>query len=198
MERSRTRGRAGIVLREARPEEYERIGALYVRAYAEFAPAVGSGWDAMRANLSNVAGRAAWAEIVVAEAGTARTADAQPAEAGTAGTAGAELAGAVMYTPPNVRPATMAGTLVGAVPVEWAYVGILGVAPEHRGRGAGRALAVACVERARRDRAATLGLVTREVMIPARRLYESMGFVRAPELDALAGPGVLVYRLDLL
>jgi ribosomal protein S18 acetylase RimI-like enzyme len=180
MGRSRAEG-SGVRLREARPGEYERIGALYVRAYSEFAPAMGSGWDAMRANLSNVAARAGWAEIVVAE-----TLD------------GGELAGAVMYTPPNVRPATTAGTLVGAVPVEWAYVGILGVSPEHRGLGAGRALTAACVERAHRDRAATLGLVTREVMVAARRLYESMGFVRAPELDRRAGPGVLVYRLDHL
>ncbi len=53
------------------------------------------------------------------------------------------------------------------------------------------------MRRARRDGAATVGLVTRDVMASAQRLYRSMGFERRPEHDAGAGDGFLVYAMDL-
>ncbi|HJP66648.1 MAG TPA: GNAT family N-acetyltransferase [Actinomycetota bacterium] len=167
-----------IRIREAGPDEHDSVAALYLQAYAEFAHALGPDrWQAMRTNLELVEARAAYSTILVAER------------------AGA-LLGAVMYTAPNVRPGGGIG-LIRFVPAEWAYLGILGVDPATRGRGIGRALSGACVALARRDGGATIGLVTREIMSAARRLYDGMGFLRRPDLDAAAGPGFLVYALPL-
>ncbi len=46
---------------------------------------------------------------------------------------------------------------------------------------------------------ASLTLHTTEIMQTAMRLYERMGFVRAPELDFQPAPDVIIkgYRLDL-
>lgn len=60
---------------------------------------------------------------------------------------------------------------------------MLGVHPEARGSGAGEALVRACMERARNGGASALVLWTQPTMPAAHRLYERMGFVRAPERD---------------
>ena len=70
----------------------------------------------------------------------------------------------------------------------------------HRvGLGVGHALVDECVRRARRAGAAELGLHTSESMRVARRMYERMGFERAPERDFRPGGAELVegYRLRL-
>lgn len=57
----------------------------------------------------------------------------------------------------------------------------------------------ACVQRARRSGAVVLTLHTTDIMQTAMRLYERMGFVRAPELDFSPGEDIIVkgYRLNL-
>ncbi len=166
-----------VMVREARPEELEAIGRLYERSWAEFAEAVGQDtWRRMRANFSKLAERAAYSDILVAERGGA-------------------IAGAVTYTGPDTRPAELPGPL-RLIPRHWAYVGILAVAPEHRGLGIGRALTAACIDRARRDGAPAIGLGTRPPMAAAQRLYERMGFGRRPDLEEGQGD-YLVYELAL-
>jgi ribosomal protein S18 acetylase RimI-like enzyme len=56
-----------------------------------------------------------------------------------------------------------------------------------------------CVTRAHASGTASLTLHTTDIMQAAMRLYERMGFVRAPELDFEPAPGVVVkgYRLDV-
>lgn len=56
-----------------------------------------------------------------------------------------------------------------------------------------------CIRRARARGAAYLGLHTMDVMRSAVRMYERMGFVRAPELDFSPAEGVLArgYRRGL-
>jgi hypothetical protein len=56
-----------------------------------------------------------------------------------------------------------------------------------------------CISRARRLGAACLNLHTTDMMQVAMRMYERMGFVRAPELDFHPDPTVTVkaYRLEL-
>jgi len=78
-------------------------------------------------------------------------------------------------------------------------VRLLAVAPEARGKGVGVALMRECVARARASGAARLTLHTTEMMQAAVRLYERMGFVRAPEIDFRPAPGIVVkgYRLEL-
>src|SRR5205814_10435418 len=68
-------------------------------------------------------------------------------------------------------------------PNDWAGIRLLGVAPEARGQGAGRALIEALIERARAQGAAAIALHTTERMEVARAMYERMGFVRVPEYD---------------
>jgi hypothetical protein len=56
-----------------------------------------------------------------------------------------------------------------------------------------------CIRRARRLGASCLNLHTTDIMQVAMRMYEQMGFVRAPELDFHPDPSITVkaYRLDL-
>ena len=56
-----------------------------------------------------------------------------------------------------------------------------------------------CMRRSVASGATVLTLHTTEMMRAARRLYERLGFVRAPELDFHPAPGVTImgFRLDL-
>jgi ribosomal protein S18 acetylase RimI-like enzyme len=58
---------------------------------------------------------------------------------------------------------------------------------------------VECVSRARQSGAAAVTLHTTDMMRAAMRLYERLGFRRAPELDIQPAPGVVIkgYRLGL-
>jgi ribosomal protein S18 acetylase RimI-like enzyme len=60
---------------------------------------------------------------------------------------------------------------------------MLAVDPAAQGLGVGRALTLACLERARREGRSGVALYTRPANIPAQRLYASLGFVRDPERD---------------
>jgi ribosomal protein S18 acetylase RimI-like enzyme len=85
---------------------------------------------------------------------------------------------------------------VESVPEGEAYIGRLGVAPNARGRGLGRALTEECIRRARADGARTIGLATRDVMAAARAMYESLGFRYVRTVDR-GGSTFLTYVLDL-
>lgn len=76
---------------------------------------------------------------------------------------------------------------------------LLAVHPDARGKGVGEALVQACVKGATTDRAEALVLWTRPTMIAAQRLYERLGFMRAPSRDEEDARDFtrLVYRLDL-
>jgi len=89
---------------------------------------------------------------------------------------GGELAGALAYYAAGKRDSAWLAP-------DWAYFRALAVAPGHRGKGIGRALTQACIDRAMADGAAGLGLHTTEVMPVARALYERMGFVQHAEYD---------------
>ena len=84
-------------------------------------------------------------------------------------------------------------------PEGWAGVRLLAVRPAYRGRGIGRALMEECICRCRKRNVKTIGLHTAVIMGAARKLYEDMGFVRAPEYDFHPSPGtvVMAYRLQL-
>lgn len=114
----------------------------------------------------------------------------------------------------DVLVAECAGRLVGSVflfapaaegyggaltDLRWPELRLLAVSPEGRGAGVGRALVEACVRRARETGATEIGLHTSKSMEAAIRLYESMGFERAPERDFRPAGAELVtgYRLPL-
>jgi ribosomal protein S18 acetylase RimI-like enzyme len=172
-------------IRQVRPDEYEEAGRVTARAYEEFGPARrrsgGSDlnlhdWDQYMALMADVAGRADRTLVLVA------------VEDGVVlGTATLELEDPVDDDPAD-RLAPGAASLR-----------MLGVDPAARGRGIGRALVEACVERARAEGKDVLTLRTTTVMRVAREMYERMGFRRDEPNDypLRRGPMLYAYRLPL-
>ena len=66
---------------------------------------------------------------------------------------------------------------------------MLAVDPRRQGRGAGRALVLRCLERARALRRARVILHSAPTMTLAQDMYLRMGFARAPELDEFIHEG---------
>ena len=156
-----------LIVRPAEPPEYGAIGELTVRAYATLRDPLRGGpvYAAYEQELRDVAGRAGTCEVLVAVDRAGRP------------------VGAVTYVPGPGTPWSET-ELEGE-----AGFRALAVDPGVRGRGAGRALATACVERARADGRHGVAILTRPSMTAAHRLYESLGFVRAPARDWEFEPG---------
>jgi ribosomal protein S18 acetylase RimI-like enzyme len=97
--------------------------------------------------------------------------------------------------------AERAGRLVGTIgfypeashsalerwPQRWASIRTLGVRADARRQGVGAALARECVRRARERGVRAIGLHTASYLTDATRLYERLGFRRAPEFDIEIG-----------
>lgn len=161
-----------VVVREARPDEYARIGDLTVEAYLGLAG--GHEHPDYLERLRDVAGRARDVIVLAALA------------------ADGTVVGGVTYVPGP-------GPWSEFDAPDEAGVRALAVAPEAQGRGVGRALVGACIARALTDGRRAITLSTRPSMVAARRLYERLGFVRDPEHDWEPGPGEWLrgYRLEL-
>src|SRR5262245_66657302 len=111
----------------------------------------------------------------------------------------AERAGVIVGTVLLYPPRRMELPGGGRLEMPWPEVRLLAVAPAERGGGIGAALMQECVRRVRRAGGRVLSLHTTELMQTAIRMYQRMGFVRAPELDFHPTPAttVLGFRLDL-
>lgn len=163
---------AGFVVREIAPDEHNEAGEITVAAYR----AVGETDEGYFPELRDVAARAAQVTVLVAvEEGTGR------------------LLGNVTYVP---GPGPY---FEGAFGDGAAAFRMLAVAEEAQGRGVGRALVAACIERARSEGRTSIGIFTRPFMHVAQRLYTAFGFEPAPELDWEFEPGewLVAYRLRL-
>lgn len=174
--------RGAVEVRRARRDEIPALAAVIDAAFAEFrAMRPAPVWAAYLAETRDVARRWDAAEVLAAEAGGAPV-------------------GTVSYHADAAR-----GKM--GLPSGWAGFRALAVRPSARGLGVGRALAGACVARARAAGAPALGIHTHPAMRAALRLYRGLGFVRAPEfdLDATALMGfageaaapLVALRLDL-
>jgi GNAT superfamily N-acetyltransferase len=122
-------------------------------------------------------------------------ADVRPAEQIVAEQDGA-IVGAVLLYPAGTVLSGPDGT---SVTLAWPEVRLLAVAPATRGQGIGKALMHECVRRALHSGSAAITLHTNDMMEVAMRMYERMGFVRAPELDFHPAPGVTIkgFRFNL-
>lgn len=60
---------------------------------------------------------------------------------------------------------------------------LLAVSASARGQGIGELLVRTCIDRAKAERATGLVLWTQPTMLPAQRLYERLGFIRAKDRD---------------
>ncbi|WP_217167588.1 GNAT family N-acetyltransferase [Streptomyces sp. AC512_CC834] len=166
-----------FVIRQATAQEYDPVGEITAQAYLRDGLLDFGESDAYLGELRDVAKRAAAAEVLVAAAD-------------------GRVLGGVTFVPSG-------GPMADIARSGEAEIRMLAVAHDARGRGAGEALVRACVDRARAVEGCTgIVLSTQRAMRTAHRLYERLGFTRAPGRDwnplpELDGVTLLAYRLTL-
>lgn len=101
------------------------------------------------------------------------------------------VVGAVAYFAPGAMPRAE------LFDPEWPIIRMLVVAPAARGRGIGRDLTLACIERARGAGAEVLALHTSPVMEVALAMYLKLGFRLHRRVPDRMGVPYAVYLLDL-
>ncbi|HEY6469893.1 MAG TPA: GNAT family N-acetyltransferase [Candidatus Dormibacteraeota bacterium] len=163
-----------IEIRPVRPSEYAAAGDATARAYREFRQPNSPGWDAYLARVTDVGSRAGLGTVLVAiDSGV------------IAGSATLELDARI--SPGPAEP---------LAPDE-AHLRMVGVSPEHRGKGIGRRLVIACIDLARERGRSVMTLDTDVVMVAAQQLYLSLGFVSTGLHQNPGRPELLGYRLDI-
>jgi GNAT superfamily N-acetyltransferase len=80
---------------------------------------------------------------------------------------------------------------------DWAYIRLVGIHPDHKGKGLARALTKLCLEEAKRLGEKHVALHTSEMMPAARHIYESMGFKVLREIPERLGKRYWLYMLEL-
>jgi ribosomal protein S18 acetylase RimI-like enzyme len=158
------------MLRDFRQSDVAHVDRVALTAFAEFRSAY-SDWSAMSAAVSATSALASVGELIVAELDGA-------------------LVGAVAYIAPG-RPKP------DFFDASWPIVRMLVVDPDFRGRGVGRALLEECLNRARRDGSAVLGLHTSPIMTTALSMYRKMGFKKQRDAPAIYGVPSAVYVMRL-
>ncbi|MFF1302544.1 GNAT family N-acetyltransferase [Streptomyces sp. NPDC058307] len=161
-----------IVIRAAEPAEYETLGEITAQAYLRDGLLLFGDSDWYLEELRDVAKRAAAADVLTAVADDT-------------------VLGTVTFVPSG-------GPLADLARPGEAEIRMLAVAHAARGRGVGQALVQACVDRAS-AMATGIVLCTQPTMHTAHRIYERLGFTRAPERDWKPIPGdeftLLAYTL---
>ena len=157
-------------IREARPKELDEVENLVKAAYREFQPLMpAAAWNRWMDNISETLQAPEGVVLVAGDQG--------------------RIQGTVKFYPDAGQAHQ------GQWPAGAASIRLLAVSPASRGRGYGRLLTQACLDRARDLSIPTIFLFTGTFMAAARQLYEKLGFKRAPEFDR--DPGPIAYRLDL-
>ena len=146
-------------VRPVRPEEYEEAGRVTALAYREYAIPGDEGWDEYLIRIADVASRADRTVVLVAVED------------------GRVLGSA------TIEMWTALGDDDKVIPPETAVLRMLGVDSAARRRGVARALVHGVIRATREEGKSELLLRTTEQMIPAQRLYASMGFQRVPDRD---------------
>jgi len=157
------RSTSRLRLRDARASELDEVARLLAEVYAVFRGHLPpQAWERYIGEIVDVRSRLGESELIVAERAGQRI--------GTIG----------LYRDASRSP-------VARWPERWASIRALGVRADARRRGVGEALARECVRRARERHAKAIGLHTASHMRAATRLYERLGFRRAPEFDVEIG-----------
>jgi len=168
--------RQPLTIREARQNELQAIYELTRRAYAEYATTMDStSWEGLSGAIdAGLSSDQEMQRIVALEGDT--------------------IVGSALLLAPTEDAYKGFGVRITAPEVR-----LVAVEPSARGRGIARALMNECLRRARASGATEIGLHTSRSMKAAIRMYEAMGFQRAPEND-FQPPGtelVVGYRLVL-
>jgi GNAT superfamily N-acetyltransferase len=160
-----------VVVREATAGDLEAVGGLTYTAYAHDAPV----HDDYAPELRDAAGRLRDAVLLVADDG-------------------GRVVGTATYVPDGGPFAELSTS------PEDAEFRMLAVDPAARGRGVAEVLVRDMLERARASGKQRMVLSSSQHMRAAHRVYERLGFVRAPELDWSPIPGIdlVAYVLPLL
>lgn len=161
--------RRKYTIREARPEEFSRVGELVASAYASLPgmPSPDEQPEYYRM-LRDVAKRASNSSIHVFAA---------VSDSG-------EVLGSVDFID-DMKQYGSGGT-AGSIP-DAVGVRLLAVGPGYRGLGLGKALTLFCIARATELRKSRLILHTTRAMETAWAMYEKIGFERFPEIDFMQG-----------
>jgi ribosomal protein S18 acetylase RimI-like enzyme len=164
----------GLQIREAFASEYEEAGRITMRAYAEFFAPEGQDEDQeYLRSVGQVAARARRTTVLVALL-----------DGVIVGCVTLELDGRTNADDDPLEPGR-------------AHIRMLGVAPETRGRGVGRALMNECEARARAAGKTFVTLHTTHLMNAARAMYESLGYERIEDHVLPDGFVLMGYRKDL-
>jgi GNAT superfamily N-acetyltransferase len=163
-----------IEIRPIRASEDAAAGAATARAYREFWRPDSPGWDAYIARIADVRSRADRAMVLVAL------------------DAGIIVGSATLEFDARVSPGP-----TEPLGRDEAHLRMVGISPEHHGKGIGRRLVVACIDVARERGRRTMTLDTGAVMLAAQQLYVSLGFMPTGLQQRPGGPELLGYRLDI-
>ena len=164
-----------IVIRDVEPHELDAAAKATLSAYQEYADLMPDDfWGMYSENILDVRSRLGESELIVA------------VDDGV-------IVGSTTFYPKESRREG------SPWPSDWTGVRLVAVVPESRRRGIGRLLVEECIDRSRRQSAAAVRLHTTPLMSVAAAMYESMGFVRAPEFAFHARPDftVMAYKLAL-
>lgn len=161
-----------VVVRAVLPGEAGAAGRVLERAYRQLLGAEME--EGYARHLADVSERASTSDVLVA-------------------VLGARVVGCVTYVPDASSP------LAEGLGEGEAGIRMLGVDPEAQGAGVGRALVVACIDRAKDAGRTRLVLHSTQHMEVAHHLYRSLGFVREPERDWYPVPAyhLRAFALDL-
>lgn len=168
-------------IRSATEDQIDEIAALLQDAYRELAPPPGRderpSWDRyFDEEIPDVRGRWPFTRHLIAVADD-------------------RILGSATYIPDGSDPRL----LNDRWPEGYAAMRLLGVHPDARGRGLGKALTIACLDQAREAGREWFGLHTTRLMAIAQSMYERMGFERFPDNDIPITEDftVIAYRLKL-
>jgi GNAT superfamily N-acetyltransferase len=178
-----------LVIRQARAGELEAVARLLLAVFREIrsAPLSPAQKAALELHLQSVA------DIGSRLEGT---------DTFVAHEAGVIVGAGVLHRPhhPPQYPEPEGGRQADPWPREWASLRLLAVDAAHRGRGIGRELAQARIERARALDAPVIALHTSSIFPVAREMYRRMGWLRVRAYDLFPAPDICAeaYILPLL
>jgi GNAT superfamily N-acetyltransferase len=164
-----------LQLREGLPAERDAIIAVTLAAYEQYDAVMPPGaWEAYATSIRETfTNDTTSARIIAVEQHV--------------------IVGSALLLPPVAEPP------IGRVAQPYPEIRLVAVAPKARRRGVATAVLNECIRRTRAEGYGAIGLHSTQYMADAIRIYERMGFVRAPEHDFHPPSGVLVmgFRLDL-